>query len=60
MKNAFIIHGFNGDTTGTFGPYLKEEFEKRNYERIYCKNLTKFNITYKIRSILLDDFSFQA
>lgn len=31
MKNAFIIHGFNGDTTNTFGPWLKQELEKRNY-----------------------------
>lgn len=34
MKTAFIIHGFNGDTTYTFGPYLKGELEKRNYNVI--------------------------
>lgn len=34
MKTAFIIHGFNGDTTYTFGPHLKEELEKRNYNVI--------------------------
>jgi predicted alpha/beta hydrolase family esterase len=34
MKNAFIIHGFNGDTTYTFGPHLKSELEKRNYNVI--------------------------
>lgn len=34
MNTAFIIHGFNGDTTYTFGPYLKDELEKRNYNVI--------------------------
>ena len=28
MKNAFIIHGFNGDTTNTFGPALKDFLER--------------------------------
>lgn len=31
MKTAFIIHGFNGDTLYTFGPWLKKELEKRGY-----------------------------
>jgi len=30
MKNVFVIHGYNGDTTETFGPYIKKECEKRN------------------------------
>lgn len=29
-KNLFIIHGFNGDTSDTFGPYVENEAKKRN------------------------------
>lgn len=29
MKNVFVIHGYNGDTSETFGPYLKSECEIR-------------------------------
>ena len=32
MKTAFIIHGFNGDTTYTFGPSLKKFLENKNYK----------------------------
>lgn len=31
MKTAFIIHGFNGDTLYTFGPWLKQILEQRGY-----------------------------
>ena len=27
MKTAFILHGFNGDTSYTFGPALKDFLE---------------------------------
>ncbi|MGN1351753.1 MAG: hypothetical protein ACI4VE_03095 [Clostridia bacterium] len=31
MKTAFIIHGFNGDTTYTFGPWLKKFLEEKGF-----------------------------
>ena len=46
MKNAFIIHGFNGDTTYTFGPWLKEELEKRAYNVIMPNFPIRSDATY--------------
>lgn len=37
MKNAFIIHGFNGDTTYTFGPWLTTQLLNRGYN-VYMPN----------------------
>ena len=34
MKTAFILHGFNGDTTYTFGPSLKEYLTNIGYNVI--------------------------
>ena len=31
MKNALIIHGYNGDTSSTFGPSLKSFLEEKGY-----------------------------
>lgn len=31
MKTAFIIHGFHGDTTYTFGPWLKKFLEEKGF-----------------------------
>ncbi len=46
MKTAFIIHGFNGDTTYTFGPHLKSELEKRNYNVIMPNFPIRTDATY--------------
>lgn len=56
MKNAFIIHGFNGDTTGTFGPYLKEEFEKRNYNVIMPNFPIRTEASYNAWASILDNY----
>lgn len=32
MKSAFILHGYNGDTLYTFGPWLRQKFEELGYD----------------------------
>ena len=56
MKTAFIIHGFNGDTTYTFGPYLKKEFEKRGYNVIMPNFPIRSEATYLGWSSILDNY----
>lgn len=56
MKNAFIIHGFNGDTTYTFGPHLKSELEKRNYNVIMPHFPIRAEATYLGWSSILDQY----
>lgn len=56
MQNAFIIHGFNGDTTETFGPYLKNEFEKRNYNVIMPHFPIRSEASYSGWSCVLDNY----
>ena len=56
MKNAFIIHGFNGDTTYTFGPWLKEELEKRAYNVIMPEFPIRSLATYTGWSKILDNY----
>ena len=56
MKNAFIIHGFNGDTTYTFGPWLKKEMEKRDYNVIMPEFPIRSLATYTGWSKILDEY----
>lgn len=56
MKNAFIIHGFNGDTTYTFGPYVKEELEKRGYTVIMPNFPIRSEATYLGWSSILQKY----
>ena len=56
MNNAFIIHGFNGDTTYTFGPWLKKELEKRNYNVIMPKFPIRSLATFTGWSQILDNY----
>lgn len=56
MKTAFIIHGFNGDTTYTFGPWLKNELEKRNYNVIMPNFPIRSEATYLGWSNILDKY----
>ena len=56
MKTAFIIHGFNGDTTYTFGPHLKEELEKRNYNIIMPHFPIRTDASYLNWSSILNQY----
>lgn len=56
MKTAFIIHGFNGDTVYTFGPWLKSELEKRGYNVIMPEFPIRSEATYLGWSSLLDNY----
>ena len=56
MKTAFIIHGFNGDTTYTFGPYVKAELEKRNYTVIMPNFPIRSEATYSVWAKILDNY----
>lgn len=56
MKTAFIIHGFNGDTTYTFGPHLKNELEKRNYNVIMPNFPIRSDATYSGWASILDQY----
>ena len=56
MKNAFIIHGFNGDTTYTFGPWLKNELEKRNYNVIMPEFPIRSLATFNGWANILDEY----
>lgn len=56
MKNAFIIHGFNGDTTYTFGPWLQNELEKRNYNVIMPNFPIRSLATYSGWAKILDEY----
>ena len=56
MKTAFIIHGFNGDTTYTFGPHLKSELEKINYNVIMPHFPIRADATYSGWSSILDEY----
>lgn len=56
MKTAFIIHGFNGDTLYTFGPWLKSELTKRDYNVIMPEFSIRSGATYSGWSSILDNF----
>lgn len=56
MKNAFIIHGFNGDTIYTFGPYLRDELEKRGYNVIMPNFPIRSDAKYSVWASILDNY----
>ena len=56
MKNAFIIHGFNGDTTYTFGPWLKTVLEQKGYNVVMPEFPIRSEATYNGWSQILDNY----
>ncbi len=56
MKTAFIIHGFNGDTTYTFGPSLKSFLEKIGYTVIMPNFPIRSDASYTKWSLILDKY----
>lgn len=56
MKNAFIIHGFNGDTTYTFGPWLNNELSNRNYNVYMPQFPIRDKASYYSWSSILDNY----
>ncbi len=56
MKTAFIIHGFNGDTTYTFGPSLKNFLEKLGYQVIMPNFPIRAEASYEKWSNILDNY----
>lgn len=56
MKTAFILHGFNGDTTYTFGPSLKDFLEKKNYSVIMPNFPIRSEASFKKWSKILDEY----
>lgn len=56
MKNAFIIHGFNGDTTNTFGPALKDFLESIGYTVFMPNFPIRTEATFKGWSEILDKY----
>lgn len=56
MKTAFIIHGFNGDTTYTFGPSLKKFLELKGYSVIMPNFPIRSDASYLKWSIILDNY----
>lgn len=56
MKNVVIIHGYNGDTSQTFGPYVKNECEKRKIECILPKFPMKQEATFENWKEIMDGF----
>lgn len=56
MKTAFILHGFNGDTTYTFGPALKEFLESKNYSVIMPNFPIRSEASFEKWSNILDEY----
>jgi len=56
MNNAFIIHGFNGDTTSTFGPSLKSFLESKNYNVIMPNFPIRSEASFEKWSKILDEY----
>lgn len=56
MKTAFIIHGFNGDTTYTFGPSLKNFLEEKGYTVIMPDFPIRSDASYIKWSLILDKY----
>lgn len=56
MNNAFIIHGFNGDTTYTFGPSLKKFLEQKKYNVIMPKFPIRQEASFDKWSKILDNY----
>lgn len=56
MKTAFIIHGFNGDTSHTFGPSLKCFLEKKGYNVIMPNFPIRSEASYLKWANIFNDF----
>ena len=56
MKTAFIIHGFNGDTTYTFGPAIKIFLEEKGYIVIMPNFPIRSEASYSKWANILDNF----
>ncbi len=56
MKTAFIIHGFNGDTTYTFGPSLKFFLENNGYKVIMPNFPIRSEASYVKWSNILNEY----
>ena len=56
MKTAFIIHGFNGDTSYTFGPSLTSFLEGKGYKVFLPKFPIRSEASYKKWSKILDEY----
>ena len=56
MKNAFIIHGFNGDTLYTFGPSLKKFLESFDYNVIMPSFPIRKDASFNKWSNILDNY----
>ena len=56
MKTAFIIHGFNGDTSYTFGPSLTSFLEEKGYTVFLPKFPIRSEATYEKWANILDDY----
>lgn len=56
MRTAFIIHGFNGDTTYTFGPSLKSFLEENGYSVIMPNFPIRSDASYIKWSLILDKY----
>ncbi len=56
MKTAFIIHGYNGDTLYTFGPWLKSELEKKGYTVFLPSFPIRLEATYSSWSDIMDKY----
>ena len=56
MKTAFIIHGFNGDTSYTFGPSLTSFLEEKGYKVFLPKLPIRLEASYEKWSKILDEY----
>ena len=56
MKTAFILHGFNGDTTYTFGPALKDFLESKGYSVIMPNFPIRSEASFKKWCEILDKY----
>ena len=56
MKTAFILHGYNGDTTSTFGPSLKNFLEKKGYNVIMPNFPIRLEASFDNWSEVLDNY----
>ena len=58
MKTAFIIHGYNGDTTNTFGPSLKKFLESKKYNVIMPNFPIRTEATFEKWSNVLNKYKY--
>lgn len=55
-NNLFIIHGYNGDTTETFGPYLEKEAQKINVDTYFPSFPIRQEATFENWSEVMDTY----